>query len=111
METKNILVGLLALGAVGAGAYGIYRASQENSGMGFIPQGIGTDKARAQRWLEAQTRYNRHLDSSKTEVMDNALAMETGKAQELARVIKTMRGSSVTYEKVSPWGVGRPEEY
>lgn len=108
METKNILAGLLGLGAVAAGAYGVYRMQQEGA-FGFVPQGLSTDKDRAQRWLEAQTRYNRHMDTPKVEVMDNSMAMETGKAQELAKVIKRMRGSSVTYEQVSPWGVGRPE--
>jgi len=114
MKTKNLnlFAGLFVLGAAGAGAYGIYLMSKENGGAtGFVPQELGTDKARAQRWLAARTRYNQHMDKPRAEVMDNSLAMETGKAQELAKVIKRMRGDSVTYEKVSPWGVGRPEEY
>lgn len=113
MKTKNLFAGLFTLGAIGAGAYGVYLMSKENGGeTGFVPQDLGgTDKARAQRWLAARTKYNQHMDKPRAEVMDNSLAMDTGKAQELAKVIKRMRGDSVTYEKVSPWGVGRPEEY
>lgn len=111
METKTVVAGLLGLGALGAGAYGIYLARKEASSMGFIPQDLGTDKTRAQQYLAAQTKYNRHVDVPRAEVMDNALAMETGKARELADVIHRMRGSAVRYERVSPWGVGRPEEY
>lgn len=111
METKTMVAGLLGLGALGAGVYGLYLMGKEASSFGFIPQDLGTDKTRAQQYLAAQTKYGRHMDTPKTEVMNNALAMETGKAQELSKVIHRMRGSAVRYEKVSPWGVGRPEEY
>lgn len=101
---------VLLLGAAAGGAFLAYKSGVfgDTSGFGFVPQGLSPDKDRAQRWLAAQLNRNEHNDLEQVEVMDNGLALETGKAAELARVVRSMRGS-IRYENVTPYGIGRPE--
>lgn len=113
MAKGNKLIGGLLLtsaalgGALLAWKSGAFGATGADSG--FVPQGLSPDKDRAQRWLESQLNRDRHLDRPRVEAIDAGLSLETGKARELSNVIQRMRGNSVKYEHVSPYGVGVPE--
>lgn len=114
-KNNNTLIGVGLLAAAGVGAFfawkqGMFNFADPVSGLGYqVPPGLDPSKARAQRWLEAQLKNNRHLDIPKAEVIDQSMGMETGRAGHFARALKRLKGDAVTYETVSPWGVGRPE--
>jgi len=108
------LLGLGVLAAAGVGAFfawkqGMFNFSDEGLGDLATLPGLDPNKPRAQRWLEAKLNRSEHVDLPRAEVMHHALSMESGRAEHFAQALKRLKGDSVTYEAVSPWGVGRPE--
>jgi hypothetical protein len=114
MKSNSKMIGAGLLAAAGIGAFfawknGVFNFSDGATAGYDVPPGLDPSKARAQRWLESQLTNNRHLDVPRAEVINQAMGMETGRAQHFAQALKRLKGDSVTYETVSPWGVGRPE--
>ena len=106
-NSNKMIGGLLLAAAAAGGAFLAYKSGSFGA-LGFVPQSLSPDKDRAQRWLESQLKRGQHHDIPRAEVMDDGLAMESGKAAELANVVRRMRGGT-KFEHVRSYGIGRPE--